>query len=312
VNEIAAFAIRELDKLTTVSGSGREIAQAASEVMDGILLNIEKRHNREKIDYGLQTGINKVDNLFKGLKPGWLVYLAGSPGIGKSMLALQWAMVFAKQAPGSYVALEMSEDALLFRAYSMKMGDDPTDVEFGNVDSTKIISAYSEMEDLDIHLFCPARLTIQELKAYISKQKAERGIKWIVLDYVSLVDVPRTNDKVADDEYLSTELRKIASEYNVMLLGLDSVTKAGATGYLSLDAIRGSFTKQHDADISFGYSQLKDKEIDKERLRNCRGLGVLKDRHRGNGGRMFSLELKDGLIDGLKDETEFVVEDWTK
>ena len=111
VNEVIAFGIRELDRLSSVSGKGRALAAAASDAMDGILENIEKLHNREKIDYGLDPGIPKIRSLFKGFK-NWLVYLAGPPGVGKSMLALQWALVFAKQKPGDYVALEMGSGRL--------------------------------------------------------------------------------------------------------------------------------------------------------------------------------------------------------
>ena len=80
---------------------------------------------------------------------------------------------------------------------------------------------------------------------------------------------------------------------------------------MSLEAIRGSFTKQHDSDVSFGLAKYKDDDMDKDRLRNCRVLDTLKDRHRGNGGKFVVLELKDGLVDELKEEEDYVAEDYT-
>lgn len=218
INEIVATHTRSLSELSTVEDKSRSISAAASDVMDIILERIEKRHKGEKIDIGFQTGVGYIDRNLKGLKRKWLVYLAGSPGVGKSMLAFQMSLVFAQQAPGDYIALEMDEEGLLYRAYSMRTGYEPTEVEFGEVDADKIISAYNKFEELPFNVFCPARLTIQELKAYISKQKADRGIGWVVVDYVSLLDTPTARAKIEEDEILSAELRKIANEFDILLM----------------------------------------------------------------------------------------------
>ena len=316
INEIVADATNGLDKLSTVSQKGRAIAEVASEVMDTVLERITLVHEGKDIDVGFQTGVGYIDRNLEGLKRKWLVYLAGSPGVGKSMLAFQISLVFAKQAPGDYIALEMDEVGLLYRAYSMRTGATPTDVEFGRVDAAKITSAYSGFEELPFQVFCPARLTVHELKAYIAKQKSERGIGWVVVDYVSLLEIPQSRSKIEEDEYLSAELRKIASEFDVLVIGLDSITKSGASGMLGLADVRGSFTKQHDADLSFGMSKYKAMngiapEVDAERMRSCRLLQVLKDRHRGSADIIMPLELKEGLISDL-DKEEDIPGHWTE
>ena len=316
INEIVADGTRGLDKLSTVSQKGREIAEAASDVMDIVLERIAMQHKNEKVDVGFQTGVGYIDRNLEGLKRKWIVYLAGSPGVGKSMLAFQMSLVFAKQAPGDYIALEMDEEGLMYRAYSMRTGYTPTDVEFGRVDSNKIIDAYNKFEDLPFNVFCPSRLSSHELKAYIAKQKAERDIGWVVVDYVSLLEIPSSRNKIEEDEHLSAELRKIASEFDILMVGLDSITKSGASGMLSLADVRGSFTKQHDADLSFGMSKYKAMnglapEVDIERMRSCRLLQILKDRHRGTADMIFPLELVDGLIDDL-DKEEEIPGHWTE
>ena len=315
-NDIVAEIIGGFDKLSTVKETSRSIGLAASDSMDIILKRIEMRHKGEEIEVGFDTGVGYINRNLKGLKRKWLVYLAGSPGVGKSMLAFQMSLVFANQAPGDYIALEMDEEALMYRAYSMRTGDNPTNVEFGNVEADDIVSAYTEFDELPFNVFCPPRLTIQELKAYIAKQKADRGIGWVVVDYVSLLDTPTARSSIEEDEILSAELRKIALEFDVLLLGLDSITKAGATGLMSLGDIRGSFTKQHDADVSFGMSKYNSMngrfpDVDTERMRDCRLLGVLKDRHRGCADMTFPLEYKNGLIADLVEDVPWIPEDYT-
>jgi len=314
INEIASYS-NELSELSTVEDKSRSISAAASDVMDTILERIEKRHRKEKVEVGFDCGVGYINRNLRGLKRKWLIYLAGSPGIGKSMLAFQMALVFAKQAPGDYVSLEMDEEGLLYRAYSMRTGYTPTEVELGEVETDSIIGAYNNFEDLPFNIFCPPRLTVQELKAYVSKQKADRDIGWIVVDYVSLLDTPTARQKIEEDEILSAELRKIANEFDILLMGLDSITKAGATGMLSLADVRGSFTKQHDADVSFGMSKYKPKngiapEVGIERQRSCRLLQVLKDRHRGCADMIFPLELVNGLIDDLKENEPEIPGHW--
>ena len=316
INDGIATAVGKLNKLTTVSDVGVPMSQLASNTYEAVETNFTKRHNNEKIHYGFQTGIMQLDRAMRGLKQGWLVYLAGSPGVGKSMLALQSAMVFAKQSPGCYVALEMTKEALAYRAYGMKTGSDPTKVEFGEVSMNKITKALDNMQGLDMEIFCVPRMDIQEFRAYVARQKYERDIQWVVLDYVSLLSTPMNLEKNEKDEMLSAELRRISLEYNVLLIGLDSVNKGGASGILSLEAISGNFRKQHDSDLTIGYSKYKAigsvVEIeDTQRQKNCRLLGVLKDRHRGNGGRIMGLELVDGLIRELvADNNERPDTDW--
>lgn len=302
VNEIIANTVHSLSNMGTIEKTGRQMFDVMMDVGKQIDTNIEKRLKGEKIDTGLQTGIGYIDRNFLGLLPGWLVMLAGPPGAGKSYLAAQMGKVFTRQAPGDYIVLEGSEAGIIYRLMAGVIGCDPTEVEFGNITPEESTRAQEEIAELDMKLFYTARMHIQELRAYLAKEKAKRGIKWAIIDYISLLTVPRMNKQVQEDEYLSTELRKIANEYEILILGLDSVTKAGAEGIMRLQDIRGSFGKQHDADVSLGMSGYYPIEgiappiLSGERKRNCRILGVMKDRYRSNKGKLMPLEKKGGMI----------------
>ena len=180
------------------------------------------------------------------------------------------------------------------------------------MDATALINALGDFEELNYDFFYAPRLSVYELRAYIAKQKAERDIGWVVIDYVSLLTVPGIIDKNERDEAMSAELRRITGEFNVLMWGLDSIVKSGANKILSLEDIAGRFSKQHDSDITFGYSDYRTvkgiaPEIDDlERKRNCRLLGVLKDRHRGNKGKIMPLEQVSGLVVDFKEEDNFV------
>jgi len=184
------------------------------------------------------------------------------------------------------------------------------------VESSAVIKAIEEFEELDYDFFYTPRLSVHELRAYVAKQKAERDIGWIVIDYISLLTVPGIADKNERDEAMSAELRRITGEFNILTWGLDSIVKSGANKILSLEDIAGRFSKQHDSDITFGYSDYRAikgicPEIDDpERKRNCRLLGVLKDRHRGNKGKIMALEQKHGLVVDFVEEDDVYIPDY--
>jgi len=308
--------IKSLNELSTVEDTGRPLVKVISDAADLVLERIDMRARGEKVEIGFQTGIGYIDRNFKGLKKGWLVYDAGSPNVGKTKKATQISAVLAKQAPGCYIALEGDEEATAYRLLETKLGKSATDIEFGNVESSAVIKAIEEFEELDYDFFYTPRLSVHELRAYVAKQKAERDIGWIVIDYISLLTVPGIADKNERDEAMSAELRRITGEFNILTWGLDSIVKSGANKILSLEDIAGRFSKQHDSDITFGYSDYRAikgicPEIDDpERKRNCRLLGVLKDRHRGNKGKIMALEQKHGLVVDFVEEDDVYIPDY--
>ena len=312
VNEIIAVATNELDSLSTYEEKGVSVLEAGKEALESVEANILKKHRGEKVEVGYQTGIGYIDRNIRGLKKGWTVLIAGKPKSGKTYITQQIAKVFAMQAPGSYVSLEMRKQAMMYRLYSMIVGVDATEIEFGNVDSTAMTMALAQLEKIDMELFCPARLSVQELRTYVAKQKTERNIGWCVVDYISLLTSPSARSEVEQDRQLSAELTRIAKEFNVMMLMIESTNKLGADGIMKDSSISGSYGKVFDADLVLGLSMYPKKgnsacvEIeDFDRRRQCRVLKVLDDRHRGSTDMQFPLEMVDRLmVDLVEDDSK--------
>lgn len=310
INEIVADHSKRINEKSTVEDTGKPLVKIISDAADVVNERYNMRARGETVEIGFQTGIGYIDRNFRGLKKGWLVYHAGSPGVGKTKMATQITAVLAKQAPGCYIAMEGDEQSTAYRMLEGKLGMDKTEIEFGYAEPTAVIKALESFEKLDYEYFYTPRLSVNELRAYVAKQKAERDIGWIVIDYVSLLTVPGITDKNEKDEAMSAELRRITGEFNILTWGLDSIIKSGANKILSLEDIAGRFSKQHDSDITFGYSTYRTikglaPEIDDfERRRNCRLLGCLKDRHRGNVGKIMPLEQVKGLVVDFEEDRD--------
>ena len=71
-----------------------------------------------------------------GFNPG-LYVMGGSPGVGKTSLALQWAMKAAEEVPVVYVTYENSPSNLTLKAIGRLANISPSDVDRGLADLAK-------------------------------------------------------------------------------------------------------------------------------------------------------------------------------
>ena len=67
---------------------------------------------------GVSTGFNSLDARLLGMQPGQLIILAARPGMGKTALALNWAVAAAKQT-NSAVAVFSYE--MMYAELSMRL-----------------------------------------------------------------------------------------------------------------------------------------------------------------------------------------------
>src|ERR1051325_5269642 len=73
------------------------------------------------------TNFSPLDQVLAGgLRPGDLMLVGGSPGVGKTITTLQWARNMAMQGiPTVYVCYEHEESALLGRLLALELGELP-------------------------------------------------------------------------------------------------------------------------------------------------------------------------------------------
>lgn len=117
---------------------------SSSDLMDGILKDLEVRHNTKQCGGwtgGLRCGFSLIDNNLRGFRPHSLTILAAEPKIGKTTLANQIAYetaVFSgQQANVIYVTLEMAPEELLKKHLARLSGWPLHSLEDGNVPQMK-------------------------------------------------------------------------------------------------------------------------------------------------------------------------------
>ena len=231
-------------------------AQHISKYLDGFYDMVLERGNREKDTWGISTGFADYDKATGGGQPGEVLYLAGEPGIGKSIMAMQMGIQMAENgAAGVIYSIEMGADQVIQRMVSAKAKVETRKIKRGKLEGGEWDNFNDAIENLSatpLYLCDASYLTTMSMRADLARLRMKHGVQWFVLDYLFLM-----SDKVGkdDDNYrtamLSRRVKAIAREMKLFGITVNSVTKDGmdATTTPSKKSLRGSGQMIHDADI---------------------------------------------------------------
>jgi len=83
--------------------------------IDSFVNILEGRVNNDIKSIGIKTGIKALDNQIGGIKPNWLVVLAGRPSMGKTIMAQLINSHISRTLPSLFFTMEMSSDEIMDR-----------------------------------------------------------------------------------------------------------------------------------------------------------------------------------------------------
>ena len=242
---------RVVDELTSSMRTKHDIVHI-SEVMADVLDHVAERANNPSETFGIPTGFVDLDRMTGGVWGVW--YLAGEPGVGKSILMLSALINAAKKGHGGAIfSLEMSALAQGIRALSAEAKIPTHALRSGMLnddDWTILFSAAEEMAKLPIYICDEPELNTAQFRAHLTKAKAQFGVEIFALDYLYLMTDQGQADMVERTEMLSKRVIGISRQLGVPGITVNSVTKEGMTGKAPKStSLRGSGQLIHDADI---------------------------------------------------------------
>ena len=223
---------------------------------------------------GVTTGLDGVNAKTGGLQHSDLLILAGRPGMGKTALATNMAFnaaqryvrdledgIVAEKSAGAAVAffsLEMSADQLATRILSEQSGISAENLRMGKIsqaDFRNLARAAAELESLPLYIDDTPGLTIAALRTRARRLKRQRGIGFIVVDYLQLLQgTGKSSDgnRVQEISEISRGLKTLAKELNVPVLALSQLSRAveqREDKRPQLSDLRESGSIEQDADI---------------------------------------------------------------
>lgn len=242
-NDISALGYREEERVDLLLDKSEQLLFGISQKslrQNFIPLKNMLTETFERIDYlhknkgelrGVPTGFSDIDFILGGLQNSDLVILAARPSMGKTSLALNFALNAAlknKIGVGIF-SLEMSKDQLVDRLLSSSSNVDAWRLRTGNLheeDFAHIGEAMSKLSDAPIFIDDSANISIMEMRAKARRLKMEHGLGLIVLDYLQLMGGGNTDNRVQEISEVSRSLKGLARELNVPVLALSQLSRA--------------------------------------------------------------------------------------
>lgn len=221
----------------TAVESGDEV-KSLLDVLNKCYMRLLERREGKK-PYGLPVRLPVIDAMTTGFKNKDLIILAARPSMGKTSLALNFAVNVAKRkTPVLIFSLEMDDEQIgdriviseLFRRqgqndvssadYATRLSDE----QFARTQSI-----FNELFHLPIFVIDKRGLTVAEMRAKARKVKAEHpALRLIVIDYLQLIKPGaqgNRNYSLVVGEIVR-ELRDLAGELDLPLILLSQLNRS--------------------------------------------------------------------------------------
>ncbi|HXH32323.1 MAG TPA: replicative DNA helicase [Bacteriovoracaceae bacterium] len=207
---------------------------------------------------GVSTGFKSLDSKLLGLQPGQMIIIAARPGLGKTALALNWAVAAAKQTslPVAVFSYEMMHVELSMRLLASEACIDGRKLktkDFNEMDLRSISGAVQKLSNLPIYINDVGSTTLIDIRSYCRKIKAEKGLAMVVIDYLQLMP-PHQAKQSREQEIaeISRGIKMLANELEVPIVALSQLNRSAASRTdrrPQLQDLRESGSIEQDANI---------------------------------------------------------------
>ncbi len=243
-------------KLTAQSKNNKMIS--LKEALYENLKELERPARAKGEITGVSTGFNALDVRLLGLQPGQLVIMAARPGMGKTALALNWAVAAAKQTNQAVAVFsyEMMYAELSMRLLASEACVDARKLktkDFNEMDLRSISGAIQKLSNLKLYINDNGATNLIDIRSYCRKLKAEQGLAMIVIDYLQLMPMHvKKQNREQEIAELSRGLKMMASELGIPVVALSQLNRSAAARTdrrPQLQDLRESGSLEQDANI---------------------------------------------------------------
>lgn len=250
---------------------------------------------------GVASKFTELDKMLGGFNKSDLLILAARPSMGKTALALNFALNVAESLQKEYektleeyknksnfeeepkrgsvgvISLEMSAEQLATRLLSIK-----TDINAGNIrrgklsktlqndEFSKLIKASAELQELPIFIDDTPALSISAIRTRARRLKRKHNLEFLIIDYLQLirgVNKKSQESRVQEISEISMGLKAIAKELDIPVMALSQLSRQveqRTDKRPQLSDLRESGSIEQDADIvMFIYREAYYKEREK-------------------------------------------------
>lgn len=211
----------------------------------------------KKLVTGIPSGFTDLDKYTSGFQPTDLIIIAGRPSMGKTALVLnitEWVAIH-EHLPVAMFSLEMSKELLVQRLLfsQAKVNAHKIRTGFGSEeDLVNLSEAAGLLKKAEIYIDDTPAIPILELRAKARRLKAEVDYKLLIIDYLQLVQGPKTDTRQQEISEITRSLKSLAKELNIPILVVSQLSRATEVRQDKrpvLSDLRESGAIEQDADV---------------------------------------------------------------
>lgn len=202
-------------------------------VAETVLSRIEKASKTKEKVTGVPSGFTDLDYMTTGFQPSDLVIVAARPSMGKTALVLNMLrhVAMKKKRPSMIFSLEMSKEQLVNRLLAMESDIDSQKLRTGDLNDSDwemLVQAVMEVGKSAITIDDTPGITVTELRSKCRKQKLEKGLDLIIIDYLQLMSGSSKGGENRQQEVseISRNLKAIAREMECPVIALSQLSRS--------------------------------------------------------------------------------------
>lgn len=179
---------------------------------------------------GVLSGLTDVDAMLGAFQPGTLVLLGARPGMGKSSLAINFAMNAARA--GHFVpffSLEMKGQQIMQFALAEATAisaDRQRKGQMNGNDVERLFHAGQAMKELPLMIDERSALTVGDIRAQVRSLKRKRAVPVVMIDYLQLLrSTDRAENRNQEITKISMNLLGLAKDENTCVIALSQLSR---------------------------------------------------------------------------------------
>ncbi|MGP9528604.1 replicative DNA helicase [Glutamicibacter sp. AOP5-A2-18] len=272
-----------------VAGSKGPKVSFLSDDVDEIIAALDEVHDYPK------TPWPDLDKIIGGLRPGNVYVIGARPGVGKSVLGMQFAQAMEKNGAVPFISLEMGKTEIGKRLIANETEISLSRIDSGNLhDKERAIIAKwraNRIENGRLAILNES-LTMSQIKKFVHSVNRRQKISGIVIDYLQLINAP-SGDRRPRHELIaetSRQAKMLSVDYGVPVILLSQVNRNSTQddNPPKMSELRESGAIEQDASVVI----LLHRAISgsDEEAKTTLQVGVAKNRHGTTGS--FDLQFK--------------------
>jgi len=202
-----------------------------SDLMGGVLDEIEAIGNRDAGLYGVPTGFIELDELTNGLHSGQMVIVAARPAVGKSTLALDLcrAASIHNGLTSCFFSLEMTKSEIIMRLLSAESRVPLNHIRNGKLDEdnwNRLARTMASVSSAPLFIDDSPNMTMMEIRAKARRLKQRHDLRLIVIDYMQLMTSGRkVESRQLEVSEFSRQIKLLAKELEVPIIALSQLNR---------------------------------------------------------------------------------------